>query len=235
MKKCLMLVEGPFDQQRLSLLKDLFDGDKLSIIPCGTDATTHPLYYEEFESMVVRVLKKDKRYDMSMFDEFVHVMDTDGCFIPDSCIVENADFSHIKYREDKIECCSNVKGVVSQHENKRRSIEKMLESGKVKIYYNSTNIDHAFDKNQNPSSKAKRNLALQTYAKYQGKEQEYIRFLNEINASKTTSYKETWEYIKEGFNSLNATSNIICFLVDHIEDLKEDYKELLLELTNNKK
>ena len=34
---CLMLVEGPFDRQRLSVLSELFDKDKLVLIPFGTD------------------------------------------------------------------------------------------------------------------------------------------------------------------------------------------------------
>ena len=46
MKKCLFLVEGPYDKLRLSLLEQLFDTNKLIIIPFETDKLTKKNYHQ---------------------------------------------------------------------------------------------------------------------------------------------------------------------------------------------
>ena len=45
MKKCLFLVEGPYDKLRLSLLEDLFDPNKLVIIPFNCDKLQKKEYF----------------------------------------------------------------------------------------------------------------------------------------------------------------------------------------------
>ena len=47
MKKCLLLVEGPYDKQRLSTLIGLFNQANLKIFPLSTDYLTHADYYKK--------------------------------------------------------------------------------------------------------------------------------------------------------------------------------------------
>ncbi|MCQ2797637.1 MAG: hypothetical protein MJ241_04165 [Bacilli bacterium] len=229
MKRCLMIVEGPYDQLRLSLLAGLFDESKLSIVPFGSDATTMSLFSEEWRMRISRALKKDKRYDIEMFDEIVCVFDLDGCYVDSSCLDEKPDASHIKYHRDKITCIIKEE-LETTHKRKRKNIDSILEKGELRLFYNSTNIDDAFDEVQNPTNRLKRTLAMKTYSTYKEKPKEFIEFLYSLNKAGGNGYVETWEYIKEGANSLSSASNIIVFLMQHKDDLTEENRLLLEQL-----
>ena len=51
MIKCLFLVEGPYDLLRLSLLKGLFDENKLEIVPLAGDKLTTSNYFKKYEEV----------------------------------------------------------------------------------------------------------------------------------------------------------------------------------------
>lgn len=229
MKRCLMLVEGPYDQLRLSLLVGLFDESKLSIVPFESDAMAIPSFSEEWKPWVSRTLRKDKRYNVGMFDEIVYVADLDGCYVDDSFLAKSDDVSHVKYHRDKIECVS-IEDISLLHQKKKCNIDSMLLSGEIAVFYNSTNIDDAFDEKQNPSKRMKRSLALETFAKYRGKPKEFLEFLHSLNRSREYGYMESWDYIKQGVNSLSSSSNIIVFVMQHMEDLTEENRLFLEEL-----
>jgi hypothetical protein len=64
------------------------------------------------------------------------------------------------------------------------------------------------------------------YIKYSENRKEFLRAL--IDACPVlTNYKDSWEFIKTGFNSLKRSSNILFFVLEHFNDLLDEYKELL--------
>lgn len=44
--------------------------------------------------------------------------------------------------------------------------------------------------------------------KYEGKVEEFIKFISDKSVAVEGSYKETWEYIEKDLNSLNRHSNM---------------------------
>lgn len=56
MIKCLLLVEGPFDRLRLSILKDLFDENKLVLIPFDCDKLSEIDFCINFKEDIKNIL-----------------------------------------------------------------------------------------------------------------------------------------------------------------------------------
>lgn len=225
-KRCLFLVEGATDKQRFSVLQKLFDKNELVIIPFQTDVLTNKSYSNRYKIHIKDALNKDKLYDFDSFDEIVQIIDTDGCFLSDNLIQVDHSVSGIKYTTTSI-ICENPEPLRKQRENKRKNISAILQSGKIKLYYVSTNAEHAFDNIQNPSSRQKRNLALKMYASYSNNLGALLEKLKAI-APNVDTFEDSWSFIMKDSNSLSAYSNIIFWLIENIEYMKEEYKEFLI-------
>ena len=224
-KRCLFLVEGATDRQRFSILQKLFDESELIIIPFQTDVLTNKTYANRYKTQIKEALDKDKLFDFDDFDEIVQIIDTDGCFFPDNLIQLDHSVSSIKYTTTSI-VCENPEPLKQQRENKRNNIVTILKNGKIKLYYVSTNAEHAFDGIQNAPNRQKKQLALRMYAKYSNNLGALLEKLKDI-APKVKTFEDSWEFIKKDNNSLLAYSNIIFWLIDNIEFIKKEYKALL--------
>ena len=234
MIKCLFLVEGPYDLLRLSLLKSLFDENKLEIIPLEGDKLTTTNYIKDYRSTITAYLSKLSTYSLEDFDFLAQICDTDGCFIDKPLIVSNPALSKIKYYRDHIEAIE-VNTKVCSDEHKRNNINALLKSGEIELFYNSCNIDDAFDGIINPSKKQKSSLAIAMYNKYKEDLFAFIDLIFASDKSGSESYEESWNYIQSGTNSLSQTTNLKFFLINHISELKEEYREYVLKLINNNK
>lgn len=226
MNRCLFLVEGPYDMQRLTLLKSVFDERRLEIFALSGDKLTTKDYYINYASIIKQCLDRESTYSYEDFDFIAQVCDTDGCFIPDNLIYQNEESEKIHYFRDHIEVKEAESKIVID-KNKRENIERLLKNKEIELFYNSCNIDDAFNKTPNPSRLQKRSFALTMYNKYRENLEGFIDLMFEVDTSNTTSYQESWDYIKKGINSLQPTSNLKYFLINHMDDLKEPYKELV--------
>ena len=227
-KVCLMLVEGPFDRQRLSVLCGLFDLNKLVIVPFGSDLFTSSSYYLEYNDRITELLSKEKTYGKEDFTEVVQVLDTDGCFIEEAFVFEDKTLKHIVYKASSI-ATPNLSSYKIERLNKCNNINKLLEDGHIRLFYNSTNIDHAFDNIQNPSRKQKSSLSIKMYNEYKNDGFALLKKMLEICPA-LNGFNESWEFVKSGFNSLSQCSNILYFVLEHFDDLKEEYKNYLKDI-----
>ena len=232
MIKCLFLVEGAYDKQRLSLLENLFDSAKLEIIPFGCDRLIGHEYYKNYEDHIRAVLSKEKTFEIGDFKYIVQVCDLDGCFIDDSYIIENKEIKKVKYHSSFVEAVDRD-SIISRNHTKADNINRLLESKAIILFYNATNIDHTFDGIQNASDKQKKEGAIDMYNKYKDNPLGFFKKLYDSNALKSISYESSWDDAKKEFNSLLANSNLI-FFVDMFKDyLKEEIKAEYEKLRNS--
>ncbi len=224
-KRCLFLVEGATDRQRFSVLQGLFDKSNLVIIPFQTDVLTKKSYASRYKSNINEVLNKEKVYSFDDFDEIVQIIDTDGCFLSDSLIQKDRSVSNIIYTNTSI-ICENPEPLIQQRENKRNNIATILKSGMIKLYYVSTNAEHAFDGIQNPPNRKKPDLALKMYANYSKNLGALLEKIKAI-APDVDTFEDSWSFIMKDNNSLLPYSNIIFWLLENVEYMKEEYKILL--------
>lgn len=226
-KRCLFLVEGPTDRQRFSILQKLFDERELIIIPFQTDILTDKTYSRRYKTHINEILNKEKIYSYDSFDEIIQITDTDGCFLSDDLIQVDHSIDKIRYTTSTI-ICSDMGALLKQRENKRNNIKDILSKNIVRLYYVSTNAEHALDNIQNATVKQKRDLALKMYSNYSNNLGALVEKIKSI-APKCKSYKESWQFIMEGSNSLSPCSNLLFWLVENAAHMKEEYKELVLD------
>lgn len=224
-KRCLFLVEGPTDRQRFSVLQKLFDKSDLVIIPFQTDVLTKKSYSNRYKTHIRETLDKEKIYSFEDFDEIIQIVDTDGCFLSDSLIKVDHSVSNIKYMVDSI-ICPDVGPLIQQRENKRNNITAILSKGEIKLYYVSTNAEHAFDGIRNASTSQKKALALKMYRNYSNNLGALIEKLKSV-APDVDTFEDSWSFIMKDNNSLLSYSNIIFWLIDNLEYMKEEFKELV--------
>ena len=61
---------------------------------------------------------------------------------------------------------------------------------------------------KNLSNEQKKDLSESFDLKYEDKLEEFISFINDSEFAVGGDYKQTWDFIKQGINSLNRYSNI---------------------------
>lgn len=231
MIRCLLICEGAYDQLVFSLLKNLFDENILEIKSYDACCADKAKLFQSTNKIVEEILAREHGYTLKDFQEICYLIDSDGLYISEDKIFSNADSNSTEYKETTINCKAK-RSVVMRNKIRVKNVAELLQTRKYRIFYNSRNLEHAFDeaKSFTLTSNAKRLFALGIQAKYLNNEEDFIRKLFDMNKSKTTNLFRSWEYLKEGSNSLSSCSNIIIFIIMHFNALKKEYKDLILKL-----
>lgn len=161
----------------------------------------------------------------------IHIMDTDGAFIPDEKIVFDPLSSKLFYGETEIRT-NDVESTKNRNDQKSRNMRilsgtKMIgipgkgvnKSGNkktVKIpyqaFYMSCNLDHVIGDRNNLSDKEKKDLAEDFSEKFENIE-DFRNFI--INSSFSVcnghTYQTSWDFIQQNTNSLNRFTNLGIF------------------------
>lgn len=223
-KVVLFVVEGLTDETALQpVLKKLLQNDKVkfdvlhkdvtSDINCNTKNIKEKIGREINKYLDVSKLKKKD------IKEIVHLIDTDGSFVTADAI-EEKEQGEIEYTEEKI----IVKNRVSIEERNQRktaivrllcTTEKILGGIPYAIYYFSRNREHVLNNvTANLSSDEKWGLAVAFSDKYEDDIKGFCEFMCNSPFAKGNKYKESWEFILDGTNSLKRYCNFHIFLKD---------------------
>ncbi len=148
--------------------------------------------------------------------KIVHVIDTDGAFIPEDTIIAD-DVGDVEYNENGIRCGDRA-FIVGRNRKKAKIIRKLLSVHRIdnipyEVFFVSCNMDHVLFGIQNPASKSKapnaRNFAArckQPDDLNQSVFREGIRF--------DGSFSESWSFIQLDMNSINRHTNLNLLLKD---------------------
>lgn len=142
----------------------------------------------------------------------IHIVDTDGVYIPEIDIKE-ADVEKAQYYEDHIDV-KNVKAIVNRNRRKGAILYKLRKTGKIngipyRIYFNSCNLEHVlYDELKDFTDEEKQILSDDFADKYDGKVNEFIEFISDNQIAVPGTFQKTWDYIEKDRNSLNRHSNM---------------------------
>ena len=75
-------------------------------------------------------------------------------------------------------------------------------------YYLSCNLEHVLHNDANIDDNLKVEKAEEFSERYYEKESDFLDFIRAESFAVEGSYKESWEFIKQGSNSLNRYSNL---------------------------
>ena len=233
-KIVLFLVEGMSDRNALEIpfgqLLDDVDSDILLEFAMvakgdgtfGGDITSkngiYPENIEHFidEIMVSPFLKQTGLYPKDIM-EIVHFVDTDGVYIDDALVASSGNESDAPlYYPDYI-VTGNPDHVVERNHRKSENLDVLTSLDSVKIgskkvkystYYFSCNLDHFLhgDANYNEHDKIRKALEFSMAHEDSGSLKRFFEE-NEKETSGMT-YDESWDYIRQGENSLKRHTNV---------------------------
>ena len=222
-KVVLVIVEGPSDETALEhSFVALFDPDDVRIIVVRGDITADTGCNPSNILSYIGNLVKDwaSRYGLKRSDflRVIHITDTDGVYIPDTNVIEDSSHNgRPEYNETNI-VASPVSMIRARNARKRSNLNKLCSIatvwGKIpySIYYMSCNLDHVLYGVQNSDDATKIRNAYLFSKKYMNDIDGFVNYISDPAIAVAGDYEETWEYIRQGLNSLHRHTNLnLCF------------------------
>lgn len=216
-KVIAFIVEGLSDEAALgTVMKEYFSSNKVQFVVIHGDITLKD--YVSKSNILTKIseqiesVKNKYRYKEEDFMRIIHIADTDGVYITDMD-VKKADVEKIQYYEDHIST-KNLDLVVKRNKKKGDILRKLRSTGKVcgipyKIYFNSCNLEHVlYGELRDYSDEEKQILSDEFAEQYEGKVDKFIEFISDASVAVMGTYKNTWDYIEKGRNSLNRHTNM---------------------------
>lgn len=225
-KIILVIVEGPSDEVALGMaLSQIYDKDFIYIhIMHGDITTRRGVSSKNIVAKLgneVTAYAKSQHYKASDFKQIIHIVDTDGVYIPDDNIMEKENYLDIQYENDGI-YTNNKASVITRNQQKRDNLYRLRSCGIIwtipySLYYMSCNLDHVLYDKQNSTDKDKENDAYVFAKKYKGKVESFKEFICKSPFSVTGDYKGSWDYIEKDLNSVNRYTNLCICIENELE------------------
>ena len=244
-KIVLCLVEGQSDINALSYgiseLYDSIDSDYEVMFPIlrdtnktGGDITSkYGVKPENIERLIAQLFIDNYLKDYGLYpkdiSEIIHIVDIDGVYIDDCSVIETKAGFNGKanyYDEEYIEA-ANIDSIIERNARKRENLNHLsnLESIKVgskqvpySVYYMACNLDHVISDDANIEQGSKCRNTLEFADKCQANDNFFVDFMQSKEIAMIgMTYKESWQYIKQGKNSLKRYTNIN-LLIDSLRE-----------------
>lgn len=219
-KVVFVIVEGPSDDTALSLFFNrIYDKNTVHVdIRHGDITSDYNIPIASINKALTDIVKNyanSMHFKKSDFQEVIHIVDMDGAYVGDECIVYD-DVDEIQYLPDEIRCLEPEK-MIERNDHKRKKLDKIQRLTKIwgtvdyQVYYMSCNLEHVLFDKMNCSDKEKEILAHQFSKKYKDHIADFVDFMCDSQFSVTDSYLQSWKFIKNDNESLHRHSNLgIC-------------------------
>ena len=141
----------------------------------------------------------------------IHLVDTDGTFIPPDKIVFGAT-KEIQYFDDRIES-TTPENIVGRNERKSLVLRRLYSTGKVSaipysVYYFSRNLEHVLHNNNTNLTDGEKTKYADAFAdKYKFDCEGFQTFISSSDFTVPGKYMDTWSFIMQDINSLHRHSN----------------------------
>lgn len=216
-KVILFIVDGPTDEDALSpVFKKIYQSSQVRFHVVHGDITSdRSVDNKNAVSEVNNHVKTEMdRYGFKRSDilRIIHLIDTDGAFIPNSNVVAG-DVEKIQYEENQI-ITGHADITIERNERKTRVLNRLYSAKKVggtpyEVYYFSRNMEHILhDHNEHLTDEQKVDYADGFADQYAEDPDHFIRFLSNSDFTVRGDYAESWHFIFEGTNSLHRYCNL---------------------------
>lgn len=213
----LFIVEGLSDESALGapLSAVLKDSNVKTLVMRGDITTRDGVDSSNIISKIGDSVKGfvDRKRGLKLKDvrQIVHIVDTDGTYIPDEKVVLDEDLSDTVYASDGI-LTNDPRGIQRRNQKKRKALLTLQRNNSVrnipyKVYYMSCNLDHVLYEKQNSTDQEKEIDAYAFAEKYHENPDGFVKYMCESEFSVIGTHKETWKFIEEGMNSVRRYTN----------------------------
>lgn len=226
-KVILFIVEGQTDADSLNpILKKLFIDNNIRFhIVRGDITTKNGISSQNAVVKVDECIKQEMekyRFKVSDIIRIIHIIDTDGAFVPDTNVVYD-DTDSIKYTLNTI-YTSNVEYIIRRNHIKKEVVSRLISTGSIRkipyeIYFMSRNLEHVLhNKMHILSDEEKEDLADSFAEKYKNDINGFKDFIQNEDFTVKGNFRETWAYIFADCNSLKRNSNLHLMLKENPRD-----------------
>ena len=217
-KIVFVIVEGPSDEEALGvILSRLYSSDEVYVHIAHGDITSEFIETPN-KNILTKVANavegyaKSNHYKKFHFREIIHIVDTDGAFIPNVNVTEDPSADKPVYSLSEIRT-KNKPGIEERNKRKSNNIKKLCSRKEIwgvpyQVYYMSCNLDHVLYNKLNSSDEDKEMDAFHFAKFYKDKIPEFMTFIYESDFSVTGDYRESWNFIEQNLNSLHRYTNL---------------------------
>ena len=196
-KIVFVIVEGPSDDDALSLLLSrIYDKDTVHVhimhgdITSDKDVTPTNIVTKLCDT--VKDYAESSHFVSEHFQEIIHLVDTDGAYIPDVSVVEDKKAVSLIYSETEIRT-ANKSATEQRNKRKKANINKLCTCKNIwgipyRVYYMSCNLDHVLYNKLNSSDEDKEQDAHRFAKQYKDDIPGFLRFISESDFSVMGGY-----------------------------------------------
>lgn len=216
-KVIFIIVEGPSDETALgAIFRRIYDPNTAYVHTIHGDITTqnniNPNNIVAKIGNEIRKYAKEHYLSSKDFSQIIHIVDTDGVYIPDSCIIKDLNAQQAIYSENCI-TTNNIDNIIVRNSQKRQNLNKLVATNDIwnipyKVYYMSCNLDHALYGALNLTDEEKESQAYDFALRYRDNIPKFRNFITNSNFSVMRPYRESWDFIKEDSESLKRHTNL---------------------------
>lgn len=227
-KIVLFLVEGTSDIEALeNNFEEIYEKYNIEFKPLKCDITAdESSTRRNIESLLMKKVDEFLSRHLEIREDdilgVVQIVDMDGAGIPSENIKQSEN-NKTTYTEQFIFAKDKTR-LVARNLRKRsilcylkekEFLEKFNKDGeceyrlKYHIYYFSRNLEHAlYGKSEEYTKEEKEEFAMEFADRFEGNEDEFIKYLSSSDIIVQGKYKETWDFIFSELNSLRRGSNL---------------------------
>lgn len=218
----LFVVEGVTDDTALGhLLRQALMPKDVRVYFMGCDITTsHGITPANVIAELGRGIGLHIRKYGWTFEDIkliVHIIDTDGAFIPEDKIVEDKVMQYPAgenkmFYDDEIRAF-NRNQYVKRNLQKKSNVNKLYSKSEIanrpyRMIYMSNGLEHVLHNIANPLEEEKMDLAYEFEDRFYDNIPGFVDFICNSDFSVKGDYIDSWKYIKDGTNSLKRHSNL---------------------------
>lgn len=156
----------------------------------------------------------------------IHIVDLDGAFVPDACVVPFAPAHQDRERpyydgEQGVIEAADTAAIIGRNRRKRSNLEYLLGLSEIKVktkkipyevYFFSSNMDHFINHDANVEG-GKKKLADSFMRSYGLDTDAFVSFFQQDPGSLGhMGYAESWAFIRKESNSVKRFTNIDCLI-----------------------
>ena len=166
--------------------------------------------------IVNRMKAKWKEYRKKDYLHVVHLLDMDGAFISDEKII-NTEIERPIYLPHGIEA-SEKSNLPERNRRKREIVRKLASSKRIWVdipytaYFFSCNLDHVMHDEANLADDLKVPMAEAFEMRYADDLYGFYQFIIAASTPNEADYRQSWEFIEKGENSLHRYTNFGLYL-----------------------
>lgn len=221
-----VIVEGPSDETALGIaLNQVFDKEAVYVHIMHGDITSRKgVSSDNIVAKLgneLRAYAKANHFSQKDFQEIIHIVDTDGVYIPEEKVLEDKNAAEIRYESEGI-YTMNREMIIRRNKQKTDNLFRLRNTGQIwkipyRVYYMSCNLDHVLYNKRNSTEEDKENDAYTFAKRYRNDLEGFIQYICESSFSVNGDYKNSWLHIEEEMNSLERYTNLSICIVKEID------------------